>query len=247
MFWPRTRDFLLGDSFAAAGAFEPARAYLRRAIVAKGAWDANATYARRAVRRLVEIAQETQAYAAGMDDLKDVPPSAPEEARSEVWYLSGRAKEAASDPEGALAAYRQVARTSRWWSQATYLQGLIQVERGRFKEGEDLFCKVADPKRQDRSAPVFADERFFQVRDLARLALGRVAHEQERFDDARYYYYLVPRDSERLAEALYEAATTRYEKKDYDGARELLDDLAKIKVHHRSCSWWRREFPRSAS
>src|SRR6266403_47946 len=29
----------------------------------------------------------------------------------------------------------------------------------------------------------------------SRLALGRVAHEAGRFDDARYYYYLVPRDS----------------------------------------------------
>jgi hypothetical protein len=43
----------------------------------------------------------------------------------------------------------------------------------------------------------------------------------------------VPRDSDRLAEALYEAATTRYEKKDYDGARELLDELAGLGVHHR--------------
>jgi hypothetical protein len=44
---------------------------------------------------------------------------------------------------------------------------------------------------------------------------------------------LVPRDSERLAEALYEAATGRYEKKDYDGARELLDELTALKSHHR--------------
>jgi hypothetical protein len=101
------------------------------------------------------------------------------------------------------------------------------------REGENLFCKVADPKRQDRTTPVFADEKFFAVRDLARLALGRVAHEQSRFDDARYYYYLVPRDSDRLAEALYEAATTRYEKKDYEGARELLDELKGLKAHHR--------------
>ena len=36
---------------------------------------------------------------------------------------------------------------SRFWAQATYLQGLIQVEKGKLKEGEDLFCKVADPKR----------------------------------------------------------------------------------------------------
>ena len=71
------------------------------------------------------------------------------------------------------------------------------------------------------------------MRDLAAAcAPGRVAHEQYRFDDSRYYYYLVPRDSERLAEALYEAATSRYEKKDYQGARELLDELKGLQIHH---------------
>jgi hypothetical protein len=92
---------------------------------------------------------------------------------------------------------------------------------------------VADPKRSAATTPYFADEKFFAVRDLARLGLGRIAHEQRRNDDARYYYYLVPRDSDRLAEALYEAATTRYEKKDYEDARELLDELAALGVHNR--------------
>jgi hypothetical protein len=224
---------LLGHALATSGAHESARAYLRRVLQQKGAWDQSGAYARRAASRLVEIALEDRAYAVGLKDLEVVPASAPPEARSEIAYLQARAKEAGGDLDGALAAYAQVPQTSRFWSQATYLAGLLQVERGRFKEGEDLFCKVADPRRQDRSAPVFADERFFAVRDLARLALGRVAHEGGRFDDARYYYYLVPRDSDRLAEALYEAATSRYEKKDYDGARELLDELSLLKVHHR--------------
>src|SRR5450432_2178905 len=52
----RAAVYLLGDSLAAAGAYEPGRAYLRRALVAKGAWEGNATYARRAAKRLVEIA-----------------------------------------------------------------------------------------------------------------------------------------------------------------------------------------------
>ena len=43
----------------------------------------------------------------------------------------------------------------------------------------------------------------------------------------------MPRDSDRLAEALYEGATTRYEKKDYDGARQLLDELVALGIHHR--------------
>lgn len=229
----RAALYLLGHALASAGINESARAYLRRSLAAKGSWEQYGPYARRAVRRIVEIALDTRAYDKGLSDLEAVPANAPPEVRAEIAYLRGRAKQAAGDPDGALAAYAEVPQTSRFWSQATYLSGLIQVERGRMKEGENLFCKVADPKRQDKSVPVFADERFFAVRDLARLALGRVAHEQLRHDDARYYYYLVPRDSDRLAEALYEAATTRYEKKDYQGARDLLDELASLKVHHR--------------
>jgi hypothetical protein len=229
----RAALYLLGHALAAAGIHESARAYLRRSIAAKGSWDQYGPYARRAVRRIVEVALETRAFDKGLKDLETVPANAPPEVRAEIAYVRGRAKQSAGDPDGALAAYAEVPQTSRFWSQATYLSGLIQVERGRLKEGENLFCKVADPNRQDKTVPVFADERFFAVRDLARLALGRVAHEQLRHDDARYYYYLVPRDSDRLAEALYEAATTRYEKKDYQGARELLDDLESLKVHHR--------------
>jgi len=229
----RAAVFRLGDALATAGLTIPASGYLRRVIEAKGAWDGNATWARRAVRRLVDVALESEEYTLVAQDLAGVPPSAPAEVRGEIAYMNGRAQEAAGRPDAALADYATVPAVCRFWAQATYLAALIDVEKGNFKEGENLLCKVADPKRSASTTPVFADEKFFAVRDLARLGLGRVAHEQGRNDDARYYYYLVPRDSDRLAEALYEAATTRYEKKDYDGARELLDELAGLGVHHR--------------
>jgi hypothetical protein len=229
----RAAIFGLGDALATAGAYDAARAYLRRLVTMKGAWEQSyAVYARRATKRLVEVALESGRLDDGVKDLEMVPSTAPEEIRGDVSYLTGRAKEAKGDADGAIAAYITVPQTSRFWAQSTYLAGLLHVEKGRMKEGEDLFCKVADPKRADRSTPVFADSKFFEVRDLARLGLGRVAHEQFRFDDSRYYYYLVPRDSDHLAEALYEAATSRYEKKDYDGARELLDELKSLQVHH---------------
>jgi hypothetical protein len=229
----RAAVFRLGDALATAGLYEPARTYLRHAIEAKGAWDAGGIWARRAVRRLVDIALESQEFAAVAADLQSVPASAPEEVRGEIAYMNGRAQEAAGHPDAALAAYAGVTQRCRFWAQATYLSGLIDVEKGNAKDGENLLCKVADPKRSATTTAYFADERFFAVRDLARLGLGRIAHEQGRNDDARYYYYLVPRDSDRLAEALYEAATTRYEKKDYEGARELLDELAGLGVHNR--------------
>jgi hypothetical protein len=232
----RAAVWLLGDALASAGAYEPARGYLRRLVTGAAAWQAPATFARRAVRRLVEIGLESQDPQTTLVDLAGVPAAIPEETRGDIAYVSGRAREAVGDPDGANAAYATVPRSSRFWAQATYLRGLISVEQRHFKEGEDLFCKVADPNRTDRTSATFGDEHYFAVRDLARLALGRVAHEQYRFDDARYYYYLVPRDSDRLAEALYEAATSRYEKKDYVGARDLLDELAALggaTGHHR--------------
>jgi tetratricopeptide (TPR) repeat protein len=222
--------YALGDALATDGAHEPARGYLRRLLTLSP----NDTYARRAVRRLVEIALDTDVNAPILEDLKSVPSAGqPEETRGEIAYLNGRSRQLAKDPDGAFAFYAQVTQKSRFWAQAVYLSGLIEVDRGHWKEGENLFCKVADPARSEKTAPFFADEKFYAVRDLARLALGRVAHEQFRFDDARYYYYLVPQDSERLAEALYESATGRYEKKDYESARELLDQLNALGVHHR--------------
>jgi tetratricopeptide (TPR) repeat protein len=232
----RAAVFLLGDALASAGAYEPARAYLRRLVGQASAWVAPATFARRAVRRLVEIGVEADDAKGAVDDLKDLPATVPEETHGDLVYITGRAREASGDADGAMTMYASVPRSSRFWAQATYLHGLLLVERQKYKEGEDLFCKIADPNRQDRTSPTFGDEHYFAIRDLARLALGRVAHEQFRFDDARYYYYLVPRDSDRLAEALYEAATSRYEKKDYQGARELLDELdalAATSGHHR--------------
>ena len=229
----RAAVWLLGDSLASAGAYEPARGYLRRLIGRPDAWQGSAPFARRAVLRLVQIGMEAGDPATAVLDLKDLPATAPEETRGDVAYITGRAREAANDPDGALDAYATVGTSSRFWAQATYLRGLILVEKRRYKEGEDVLCKVADPNRQDRTSATFGDEHYFAVRDLARLALGRIAHEQFRFNDSRYYYYLVPRDSDRLAEALYEAATSRYEKKDYVGASDLLDELAAIPGHHR--------------
>ena len=222
--------YALGDALASAGAHEPARGYLKRLLPLSP----SDTYARRAVRRLAEIAIDTENIAPILEDLRAVPAAGqPPETRGEIAYLNGRARQLAGDPDGAFKFFAEVGVESRFWAQSVYLSGLIEVERGRLKEGENLFCKVADPGRSSKTAPFFADEKFFAVRDLARLALGRVAHEQYRFDDARYYYYLVPQDSERLAEALYESATGRYEKKDYEASRQLLDELKALGVHHR--------------
>jgi hypothetical protein len=224
----KTALFLLGDALADAGAVQPARGYLARLL----SGDPAATTYRRAVHSLVDAGLASDRPEVMLKDLDAVPPSAPEEVTGDVSYLRGRAAELTKQPDAALAAYAKVGPKSRFWAQATYLSGVLEVEKKNFARGEQLFCKVADPKLTPRRAAVFGGSEFFHVRDLARLGLGRVAHEQYRFDDARYYYYLVPNDSENIPEALYETATTRYEAKDYDGARQALDDLKRLKVDH---------------
>ncbi len=224
----RAMLFLLGDALGRAGAYEPARGYLTELLTG----DPKDVWYRRAVRTLVDLGLESGRPQMFLADLAKVPANAPEEARGDIAYLSGRSLEKRRRSRSALAEYAKVTPRSRFWAQATYLSGLIEVERRRFKAGENLFCKVANPKLTPRMAPLFGGSDFFKIRDLARLALGRVAHEEFRFDDARYYYYLVPSDSERLPEALYESATSRYEKKDYGSARDLMNELKALDRNH---------------
>ena len=94
----RAATFRLGDALATAGIYGPARGYLRRSIEAKGAWDGAATWARRAVRRMVDVALESEEYAQTAQDLAGVPASAPAQVRGEIAYMNGRAQEAAAQP-----------------------------------------------------------------------------------------------------------------------------------------------------
>ncbi len=224
----RAARFLLGDALGRGGAVGPARGNLR-ALLTGALSD---TWYRRAARSLVDFGLESDQPERLLADLAVVPATAPEELRSDIAYLEGRAHERAQRPTQALAAYARVTPRSRFWAQATYLSGLIEVDRGRLKQGEQQFCKVADSTLTPKSAPFFGGSDFFRVRDLARLGLGRVAHEQYRFDDSRYYYYLVPHDSDGLPEALYESATSRYEAKDYRAARDLIDELGALDRSH---------------
>ena len=224
----RSARFKLGDALGRGGAHDLARAYLVGLLEG----DPEEPSYRAAVHSLIDFGLESERPRVFLDDVKVVPPSASDEIRGDIAYLAGRTAEAEGKPDEALTQYSLVRDRSRFWAQATYLTGVIQVERKHFKEGEQAFCKVADPKITPKKAAFFGGSDFFRVRDLARLGLGRVAHEQYRFNDARYYYYLVPNDSERIPEALYETATTRYEAKDYEAARVSMDDLQKLKINH---------------
>ena len=224
----RAAVYWLGDALGRGGAYQPARGYLT-SLLSSAPTD---IWYRRAVHSLVDLALESDEPRLMLGDLKGVGADAPDEITGDVQYLTGRVAEREAKPDEALDAYTKVSEKSRFWAQATYLSGVIAVERKDYKKGEALFCKVADPKLTPKKAPLFGGTDFFQVRDLARLGLGRVAHEQYRLSTTRATTdYLVLHDSDNLPEALYEDRNhALYEAKDYDGARQSIDELKRLKV-----------------
>ena len=70
------------------------------------------------------------------------------------------------------------------------------------------------------------DGRYFQLQDLARLALGRIAHEQRPLRRGLLLLLLAsPRIRDRLAEALFEAAWSMYQKGEVRAARAFVDSF----------------------
>src|SRR5262249_12044236 len=88
------------------------------------------------------------------------------------------------------------------------------------------FCEIAATPDNDRFTFV-VDDRYFTIKDLARLGLGRIAHEVGNYDDAYYHYFQIPDDSDKLPQALFEAAWSMYQKRELDTARDLVAELRK--------------------
>ena len=232
---PRFRDFsdsveyqnaeyYLAVALAKAGAYGSALDYLAK-VLARGP---GATYFAPAHRRAIDIALETRDYAAVLDRLAQATGHAalPVEAIGEERYLKARIAYDAgklAEAEGELV---QLSRKSRLYSSALYLRGLIRTRRGELGEAAEALCEIADTPDTDKFTFV-VDDRYFTIKDLARLGLGRLAHEHGDYDDAYYHYFQIPDDSDRLPEALFEAAWSMYQKRELGTARDLTDELLK--------------------
>jgi tetratricopeptide (TPR) repeat protein len=232
---PRFRDF--GDSVE----YQNAEYYLAVALAKAGAYDSaldylgkvlgrgpTATYFAPAHRRAIDIALETRDYQAVLKRLAQVSGNAslPVEAIGEQRYLKARIAYDAgklAEAEGELV---QLSRKSRLYSSALYLRGLIRTRRGELGAAAEALCEIADTPDTDKFTFV-VDDRYFTIKDLARLGLGRLAHEHGDYDDAYYHYFQIPDDSDRLPEALFEAAWSMYQKRELGTARDLTAEMMK--------------------
>lgn len=179
-------------------------------------------------RRAVDIAIESRDHAGvlarieGVKLTEPIPPSA----TGERAYLKGRAAYDGgklAEAEGQLA---QISRKSRLYSSAVYLRGVIKARRGELKDSAEAMCEVAGTEDNDQLTFV-VDDRYFTIKDLARLGLGRLAHESSEYDDAYYHYFQIPEDSVYLPDALFEAAWSMYQKRELPTARDLVKEFLK--------------------
>jgi hypothetical protein len=215
-------EYDLAVSLSRAGSFGAALEIIED-IIKRGP---AAPYWGPAHRRAVDIAIETRDHAgvlARLEAIKLTEPI-PVSAAGERAYLQGRAaydKNKLADAEGWLV---QISRKSRLYSSAVYLRGVIKARRQEFKDAAEAMCEVAATEDNDKLTFV-VDDRYFTIKDLARLGLGRLAHENGEYDDAYYHYFQIPEDSVYLPDALFEAAWSMYQKRELGTARDLTKEF----------------------
>jgi tetratricopeptide (TPR) repeat protein len=215
-------EFLLGRALARGGAHLSAERYLLR-LLARGP---DAPYFVPAHRALVDLALETRSYGRLAEILAARSPLPPDSA-SEVAYLRGRVAYDARDLAGAATQFAAVERRSRLYPAAAYFRGLVAARQRQWGMARDAFCEIVD--QRDKGKVAFTvDGRYFGLKELAQLALGRIAHEQGSYDEAYYFYFSVPEESEYLAEALYEASWSMYQKGELDAARAFIDQFDRL-------------------
>ncbi|MGZ3426534.1 MAG: tetratricopeptide repeat protein [Polyangia bacterium] len=213
-------EYRLGLALARGGGITTARRYLGRAL-GRGA---KAPYDHAALRAYVDVCLDqklAESCAAEIDKL------GAEDVNEELAYLHGRALYEGNHFDRAETELGRVTPKSRFYSSALYLRGVMRVKRQDLRGAEDAFCAIADVKAGDRIR-FYIDGRYYALKDLARLALGRIAHEEGRDDDAFYHYFLVPSDSKKLGDALFEAAWASLARKEFDLGARLVEEFLKL-------------------
>jgi hypothetical protein len=215
-------EYDLGVALARAGSFGAALDALE-VVLRRGP---AAPYWGPAHRRTVDVAIETRDHAGVLARLEAVktPETIPVSAAGERSYLRGRAAYDAgklADAEGELVL---ISKQSRLYSSAVYLRGVIRARQNKYRDAAEAMCEVAAIEDNDKITFV-VDDRYFTIKDLARLGLGRIAHEQAEYDDAYYHYFQIPEDSTYLPDALFEASWSMYQKRELPTARDLVHEF----------------------
>jgi tetratricopeptide (TPR) repeat protein len=221
-------ELTLARALVRSGGYKSAERYLLR-VLGRGT---KTPFFAPAYRAMVDIALETREQAAILAVLdhfatdwqaRDGSPL-PHDSETEHAYLAAKVAYEMGDAARAEALFREVDRQSRFFAAALYFRGLISAKRGHYASARRSLCEIVEQADRNRFT-FFIDGRYYAIKDLAYLALGRIAHEQGKYDDAYYFYFRVPEDSERLPDALFEASWSMFQKGEYEAAGAFLDEF----------------------
>jgi tetratricopeptide (TPR) repeat protein len=215
-------EFTLARALVKSGAYESARGYLMR-ILGRGP---QGPYFVPAYRAMLDVALESRDQVTVLAMLEMLPASneLPRDSQSERAYLRGKVNYEEGDLAAADSAFATIEKQSRFTASALYFRGLIQARKGHFASARRNLCEIVEQVDKDRFT-FFIDGRYYAIKDLAYLALGRIAHEQQKYDDAYYFYFRVPEDSDRLPDALFEASWSMFQKGEYEAAGAFIDQF----------------------
>jgi tetratricopeptide (TPR) repeat protein len=220
-------ELTLARALIRAGGTKSAERYLLRVL---GRGTKSPAFAP-AYRAMVDIALETHEQAAILavldhfgEDFAARGGTLPRDSEKEHTYLAAKVAYEAGDTARAESLFANIDRQSRFYAAALYFRGLIQARQGHLASARRSMCEIVEQVDQDRFT-FFIDGRYYGVKDLAYLALGRISHEQEKYDDAYYFYFRVPEDSERLPDALFEASWSMFQAGEYEAANAFLDEF----------------------
>jgi len=217
-------ELTLGRALVKGGAYTSAEKYLAR-VLARGPKE---PFFAPAYRTMVDVALETRDEAAVLARLDALTEGAtlPRDSANERQYLTGKVAYGNGKFAEAARAFADVDRQSRFFASALYFRGLIDARAQHYASARRNLCEIVEQIDNERFT-FFIDGRYFAIKDLAYLALGRIAHEQGKYDDAYYFYFRVPEDSERLPDALFEAAWSMFQKGEYEAARAFIEAFDK--------------------
>lgn len=215
-------ELTLGRALVKGGAYASAETYLGR-VLARGV---KGPFFAPAYRAMVDIALETREEAAvlGRLDVLLDGVTLPRDSANERAYLVGKVAYGGGKFAEATRAFSDVDRQSRFFASALYFRGLIDARSQHYASARRNLCEIVEQADNGRFT-FFIDGRYFAIKDLAFLALGRIAHEQGKYDDAYYFYFRVPEDSERLPDALFEAAWSMFQKGEYEASKAFIEEF----------------------
>lgn len=201
--------YLLGDSLYQERNYLAARKYFEK-VIDRG----KGSFYQESVAKLLELSARTNNHE-GLEDLyetldedADVSPA--------VHYMRGKLLHDQGDFGQARRFFQKAARDDEYALRADYYRGVSFAADEQLANARQVFEKVIDEYDAD-------DERAREILDLSHLALGRLAYEQQDYEQAIDHYQRLERESEHFDQMLYEMAWTFIAQENFEAASRVTD------------------------